>query len=284
MKYMGSKARFAKEIIPIISKNRKESQWFVDLFCGSGVVAFNVAAKYKTVWLNDVIEELVGIHEALVLSANPDNPHFLETASLYFVAKDDAEGYQELRRDYNECPTPEKLLALLLSCTNNMGRFNQKGQFNQTFGKRTFNKNTDAKIQALLETVASYIDRFKFSGQHFKKVIPDTPSMVYIDPPYGYIKGTNGEKTSTQISEAGYNAFYTRDDDMSLYIRICELHLWGRSVMVSGLLEHNGHTSWLMDKLCNLPDFNWQPLDMNYDKVSRVKTDKQSVEIIVKNY
>jgi DNA adenine methylase len=34
MKYMGSKARFAKELIPIITKDRKEDQWFVDLFCG----------------------------------------------------------------------------------------------------------------------------------------------------------------------------------------------------------------------------------------------------------
>ena len=34
MKYMGSKARFAKEILPIILKDRKPNQWFVDLFCG----------------------------------------------------------------------------------------------------------------------------------------------------------------------------------------------------------------------------------------------------------
>ena len=34
MKYMGSKARFAKEILPIILKERKPEQWYVEPFAG----------------------------------------------------------------------------------------------------------------------------------------------------------------------------------------------------------------------------------------------------------
>ncbi len=34
MKYMGSKRRIAKEILPIILKDRKEGQWYVEPFCG----------------------------------------------------------------------------------------------------------------------------------------------------------------------------------------------------------------------------------------------------------
>ena len=34
MKYMGSKARIAKEILPIILKDRKPGQWYVEPFCG----------------------------------------------------------------------------------------------------------------------------------------------------------------------------------------------------------------------------------------------------------
>lgn len=36
MKYMGSKRRIAKEIIPIMLKDRTEGQYFYDLFCGGG--------------------------------------------------------------------------------------------------------------------------------------------------------------------------------------------------------------------------------------------------------
>ena len=45
MKYMGSKARFVKEILPIILKDRKENQWFVDLFCGGCSIAQEVDGK-----------------------------------------------------------------------------------------------------------------------------------------------------------------------------------------------------------------------------------------------
>ena len=34
MKYMGSKARVAKEILPIILKDRVQDQWYVELFAG----------------------------------------------------------------------------------------------------------------------------------------------------------------------------------------------------------------------------------------------------------
>ena len=34
MKYMGSKNRIAKEIIPIILRDRKKGQWYVEPFCG----------------------------------------------------------------------------------------------------------------------------------------------------------------------------------------------------------------------------------------------------------
>ena len=34
MKYMGSKARIKKEILPLILKNRTENQFFVDLMGG----------------------------------------------------------------------------------------------------------------------------------------------------------------------------------------------------------------------------------------------------------
>src|SRR5210317_1994177 len=34
MKYMGSKARFAKDLLPIILKDRKPGQWYVEPFAG----------------------------------------------------------------------------------------------------------------------------------------------------------------------------------------------------------------------------------------------------------
>ena len=36
MKYMGSKARFSKEILPIILKERTADQWYIEPFAGNG--------------------------------------------------------------------------------------------------------------------------------------------------------------------------------------------------------------------------------------------------------
>ena len=45
MKYMGSKRRIAKHILPIILKNRKENQVFYDLFVGGGNLLDKVEGK-----------------------------------------------------------------------------------------------------------------------------------------------------------------------------------------------------------------------------------------------
>ena len=42
MKYMGSKNRIAKEIIPIMLNYRKKDQWFIDLFCGGCHIIQNI--------------------------------------------------------------------------------------------------------------------------------------------------------------------------------------------------------------------------------------------------
>jgi len=42
MKYMGSKNRISKQLLPIILKDRREGQYFYDLFCGGGNICDKV--------------------------------------------------------------------------------------------------------------------------------------------------------------------------------------------------------------------------------------------------
>ena len=84
-----------------------------------------------------------------------------------------------------------------------MMRFNQKFEFNQTFGKRTFNNSTKNKIEIFTKHIRQYSDKIKFISKHFSEVKVNIPSMVYIDPPYSN-------------SEAGYNAYW-KDDDIKLF-------------------------------------------------------------------
>ena len=110
---------------------------FVDLFTGGGSVYTNVMHRYNTIYINDIIEDLVSLHKIL-----KDSPIELINKTMELATcKEDKEKFLTLRTSYNEDKSPDKLWALMLSCTSNLMRFNKKFLFNQTWGIRTVNIN-----------------------------------------------------------------------------------------------------------------------------------------------
>ena len=93
--------------------------------------------------------------------------------------------------------------------------------------------------------------------------------MVYCDPPYSN-------------TEAGYNNYWEKDDDINLYKYCKKLDKNGSSFMVSGVLNHDGESCVLLDKLV-ADGYIVKELNFDYNKVSR-KGDKETSEIIIKNY
>jgi len=120
--YTGSKFKLLEQILPEMDYTKN---YFVDLFCGGGSVYTNIVDKYDKVLVNDIISELIGIHTNLLESDN-----IIEQTKLLCPSKGDKESYLKLREDFNKDKTPERLWALMLCCTNNLMRFNTKGEFN----------------------------------------------------------------------------------------------------------------------------------------------------------
>jgi DNA adenine methylase Dam len=274
LNFTGSKFKLLPQLLPQMDYTKK---YFVDLFCGSFVVGSNVVDKFEKVLANDIIEDLVEIHNNII---NNSDKFILDVKSLV-VSNDDQDGFNKLRESYNKDKSPEKLYALLLCSTNNMLRFSQTFKYNQTFGKRTFNSSTEKKLEEYIKHIQPHKDKIIFTSKSFNDIKLKKPSMVYIDPPYGYILNNN-EIGNKQISEAGYNAFYKKEDDIKLFNYILDLNKNGHSFMVSGLLEHDDKVSWLMTKLVE-SGFNYKELDFDYNKVSR-KGDKNSTELIITNF
>ena len=72
MKYMGSKARHAKEMLPIILANRKPAQWYVEPFVGGA----NMIDKVDGLRIgNDTHPHLIALLEAVSLGWFP--PHII---------------------------------------------------------------------------------------------------------------------------------------------------------------------------------------------------------------
>ena len=130
------------------------------------------------------------------------------------------EKYRELRDAYNAravgsaraSQDPAELgyrfYGLLLSCTNNLARFNLSGGFNQTCGKRELSETKAEEIRRWCLHLQEFPDRitymarpcWKLAGPDgaLRRLAPGT--TIYVDPPY----------SNTQ---AGYNAAWSTADD-----------------------------------------------------------------------
>jgi len=259
--YTGSKFKLLPQLLPLFDTTCRR---FVDVFAGGGSVYANVAPLFQGVLANDIIYHLIDVQRNLVA----DPAKTIAATQALAVAKDDQEAYHKLRDDFNQTPTPEKLWALMCCCTNNMMRFNRKWQFNQTFGKRTFNPKTLAKAQAFAAHLQPYADRIQWTSSDFEKVPVQDGDMVYIDPPYSN-------------TEAGYNAYWNKDDDLRLFNWITSIVSRGAKVAVSGVKTHNGETCRLLELLA--ASFNLVPIIGDYNKVSRTG-DKVTQEVAMLSY
>jgi DNA adenine methylase Dam len=265
LNFTGSKYKLLEQIIPEMDYTKK---FFVDLFSGSGVVGFNVVDKYEKILTNDIISDLIAIHKEIIYNYSD----FIKKVKLLCVSKDDQDGFNKLRKEYNSNKTPEGLYALMLCSTNNMLRFNKKFEYNQTFGKRQFNSSTQKKLDEFVSYIQQYKDKICFSFKHFSEIKILKPSMIYIDPPY-------------LETEAGYNSYFSNSDGQKLYEYCKDLDKNGHSFMMSGVVgEHkNGKRSKLIDDLIS-DGYKYKILDHDYEKVARNKNSKNSKEIIIMNY
>lgn len=256
--YTGSKFKLLEQLLPNFDYSKKI---FIDVFAGGGSVYTNIIEKYEKIIVNDIIEDLINIHKELLFNNN-----FIEEVKLLYISKDDKEGFLKLRDSYNKTNTPQKLYALMLSCTNNMMRFNKKLKFNQTFGERSFNKNTELKIKNWKNHLNNYKEKILFKSLHFSKIPINENAYYYLDPPYSN-------------TEAGYNAFWNKEDDDKLYKYCLEINN-KTTFSLSHIL--NDKENKLIDNL-NKYGFKIIEFEYDYNKVSR-NGKKEIKEILIKNY
>ena len=276
MNYTGSKFKLLNQLLPEFDYNKGI---FVDVFCGGGSVYANVVDKYDKIIINDIIKELIGIHKGIIES----DLIIDDTKKLCETLKESQEDFLKLRENYNNNPTPAGLWALILSCNSNLMRFNQKGKFNQTWGKRSFNISTEKKVKSFTEHIRKYSDKIYFKSGSFSEIEIKSDTFYYLDPPYAFIKNDDGEIGNKQISEAGYNSYYYKDDDINLRNFCHKINDIGSTFVISGVLEHGGKTTWILDKLIK-DGFSVKELNFDYERVNKTNQSKNTKEVIIKNF
>ena len=169
MIYLGSKGRLAKHLLPIILKNRKPEQWYIEPFVGGGNMIANVDGRRIGYDANPfTIKALEFIRDG-VLPTN--NTEFTE------------DDYNYWKRAVKDGANPTGLAAYALFSFSFGGKF--------AGGWARNRKNTDyvaqqyrscTKQKALLKGVILAVT-------DYKKIKLQINSIIYCDPPYAKTTG-----------------------------------------------------------------------------------------------
>jgi DNA adenine methylase len=191
MKYMGSKNRIAKEILPIILKDRKENQWYVEPFCG-GLGTFDKVSGPRIA--NDKNKYLIAMWKGL--QENRTKPMEI-TKELYSKA----------RTEYNN-GTNIEFDDFMIGWIGWMASFNGRFFDGGYSGKTTTRDYVDEQIRNTIKQV-ELLHGAIFTDKDYCDLYIPSESIIYCDIPY---KNTKQYSTSKDFD---YNKFYKWCEEMT---------------------------------------------------------------------
>lgn len=157
MKYMGSKYKFAKYILPIILKNRKSDQYYVEPFVGSASVISLVTGKRIG---SDKNKYIIALLKAI---QNGWEPPYIVTRDQYYDIKSNKDKY------------PNELVGFVGFCCGYLGIW--------FGGYCPFPDNLFGQISSL-HRIYHKIQGINFICSDFLDLEIPKNSIIYCDPPY----------------------------------------------------------------------------------------------------
>lgn len=202
---MGSKARYAKEILPIILKNRKPEQWYIEPFAGGMNMIDKVQGNRIA---NDISEPLIAMWKALVYD-NWKPPHR--------ISKDEYSHARENKKEYDIV-----LLGWIgFRCSFSGDYFNGGCANDYPQSRRRKDGTLPNYQQEAINSTAKQVPKLKgvqFKNMNYWELDLPKNSVIYCDPPY--------EGTTKYVGRNGFNH--------TLFWDWCrELSKQGHSVWVS---------------------------------------------------
>ena len=167
MKYMGSKNRIAKDILPIILKDRKEGQWYIEPFVGGA----------------NMIDKVTGNRVGL-----DTNEYLIEALKLI---RDDPYSIPEIitESDYNNMKLNKNVDGLTGFTAFSMsfgGKF-FGGYRRDKKGSKGCIENMKTQTRRSRENAikqSPYLKGVHFEVKDYKKLITTEKCIIYCDPPY----------------------------------------------------------------------------------------------------
>lgn len=169
MKYMGSKNRIAKDIIPIMIKDRKKDQWFVDVFCGGCHIIQNIDGRRIA---NDKNKYLIAMWKGL--QENRERPKTISK-----------ELYSKARTEYNN-GTNIEFDDFLIGWIGWMGSYNGRF-FDGGYSGHCVGKTKRDYISEQIRNTEKQLNKIQgidFRSCDYTELEIPNKSIVYCDIPY----------------------------------------------------------------------------------------------------
>ncbi len=269
LNYVGGKYKLLQQMLP---KFPNEINTFVDLFGGGFNVGVNVPAK--RIVYNDKSKQVT---ELLQYQYDTEIQQQLQEIDAiiaeYQLSKENADGYNQLRDDYNKAPTPIKFYVLICYAFNNQYRFNNKGQFNMPFGKNrsSFNETLRKRYIAFVEEMKKHT--CIYGAQDFREMqVPNDKTFIYCDPPY----------LATQAVYNSCEGGWTEKDEKDLLQLLKNLSTY----QIPWALSNNIMTNPALEQWAIEHNYNINRLEVSYSNCNYHKKDKQTpdAEVLICNY
>lgn len=169
MRYMGSKARIARDILPIMLANRSEDQYYVEPFCGG----CNTIDKVPGLRIaNDVNNYLIEMFKALTTGWDPP---ITISKDCYEVAR----SCYKWDLDYY----PTHLIGWVGFIASFNGKFFAGYTGHECHGKGGPRDYIGENTRNILKQIPS-LNGVTFESQDYSELVIPEKSIIYCDPPY----------------------------------------------------------------------------------------------------
>lgn len=260
------------KIIPLLPN---DINTFVDLFGGAFNVGINVKAEY--IIYNDIINYLSELFEYW---SNTDieeiNFYIDKTIIENNLSSTDADSFLAFREKYNKTKDIRDLFILVCYSFNYQMRFNNKHQYNSSFGERSINENIRDNLRIFVEKLHNGNYSFfnlNFNGFDFSDL--DSNDFVYCDPPYSIGAGVY------QDGKRGFNG-WSKEDDKKLFAILDELNEKDVKFAMSNVFENKGLRN---DELIEWSKkYKVHHFNMNYNGSNYQRRKGRSDEVLIMNY
>lgn len=272
LNYIGGKYKLLPQILPLFPEHINT---FVDLFAGGLDVSINVEAEH--VICNDINNYVIGLFEYFqhyTIEELINNIHGV--INEYGLTKQNREGYNALREEFNRTRSSLHLFLLVCYGFNHQFRFNNNGEFNNPFGinRSSYNANTEKNLRQLHEAIQGFeyhIGNFR----QFDLGFMAPGDFLYADPPYLISCGSYND------GKRGFEG-WSPNDDLALFEKLDNLNQRGISFALSNVTRHKGVANEPLIAWAN--NYNIHYLNADYSNSNYQATESETVEVLITNY